>query len=91
MGASRGYNCARIQGEYKVITLQEFYDRLAAHDWSYQYSDDHRHWTKGREEQRALINILNAYKGTAYEKLYNDYRTWFFSSDGDVVKPVRPE
>jgi hypothetical protein len=72
-----------------VITLQEFYDMLAAHDWSYQYSDDHKQWTKGREMQRRLVNIMRG--GGKYEQLYNDYRTWFFSSDGDIVKPVRPE
>ncbi len=74
-----------------MISLQEFYDLLKAHDWSYQYSDDHRHWSRGRDEHQQLQNIVRSYKGTAYEKLYNDYRTWFFSSDGDVVKPVRPE
>ena len=91
MGASRRYIRARIQGEPKVITLQEFYDMLAAHDWSYQYSDDHRQWTKGSDMQRRLTSIAREYKGTAYEKLYNDYRHWFFSADDDIVKPTRPE
>ena len=91
MGASRGNNCARIQGEYKVITLQEYYDLLVKHDWSYQYSDDQRDWGKGRDEHWTLTNIAREYKDAMYEKLYSDYRTWFFSSDGDIVKPGRPE
>ena len=91
MGARVRYYRAGIQGEYQMITLQEFYDLLAAHDWSYQYSDDHRQWTKGSDMQRRLTNIVREYKGTAYEKLYNDYRDWWFSADDDIVKPVRPE
>lgn len=74
-----------------MITLQEFYDLLKTHDWSYQYSDDHRQWTKGRDEEQRLKSIVSQYKGTAYEKLYQEYRHWWFSADDDVVQPQRPE
>ena len=72
-----------------MISLQEFYDMLATHDWSYQYSDDHGQWQKGSDMQKRLVNIMRG--GGKYEQLYKDYRTWFFSSDGDIVKPTRPE
>lgn len=33
----------------------EFAKALNAHDWYYQYSDDHRYWTRGSQERRQLI------------------------------------
>ena len=27
---------------------------LKAHDWSYEFSDDHRVWQRGREERNAI-------------------------------------
>lgn len=37
------------------MTLDKFIEMLGGHDWYYMYSDDHRYWTKGRD-QAALIN-----------------------------------
>lgn len=31
---------------------------LKAHDWYYEYADDHRHWTKGQDERQAIIKII---------------------------------
>ena len=41
------------------MTLEEFEQLLKAHDWTYNYSDDHRVWTKGREQAN---NIAKARK-----------------------------
>ena len=30
---------------------------LLNHDWTYNYSDDHRAWTKGQEERDAIIKL----------------------------------
>ena len=35
-----------------LITLAQL---LARHDWTYEYSDDHSQWCRGRD-QRAAIN-----------------------------------
>ena len=41
------------------MTLEEFEQLLKAHDWTYNDSDDHRVWTKGREQAN---NIAKARK-----------------------------
>lgn len=41
------------------MTLEEFEQLLKAHDWTYNYSDDHRVWTRGREQAN---NIAKARK-----------------------------
>ena len=73
------------------MTLIEFYDLLARHDWSYQYSDDHRHWTKGRDESDVIQRIVkNNNDNPQFRSLYEDYRSWFWDQNGDVVKPGKP-
>ena len=34
-----------------LATLEKL---LKAHDWSYEFSDDHRVWQRGREERSAI-------------------------------------
>ena len=36
------------------MTRQDFADALRRHDWYYAYSDDHRYWTRGRDQAAAL-------------------------------------
>ena len=36
------------------MTRKEFADALRRHDWYYAYSDDHRYWTRGRDQAAAL-------------------------------------
>ena len=45
------------------MTVQEFYDVLKAHDWSFNYSDDHRHWTRGRDQMEHIKHILKNNSG----------------------------
>ena len=74
------------------MTLQEFYDVLKAHDWSFNYSDDHRHWTRGRDQMEHIKHILkNNEDQPLFRNLFEQYREWFFDGSGDVVKPERPE
>lgn len=40
-----------------LSTLKEFSEACRTHDWYYEYSDDHRVWTRGKNE-RASINQL---------------------------------
>lgn len=30
---------------------------LKAHDWFYEYSDDHRVWTRGKDQRRIILNL----------------------------------
>jgi hypothetical protein len=36
------------------MTRKDFADALRRHDWYYAYSDDHRYWTRGRDQAAAL-------------------------------------
>ena len=40
------------------MSLFEFYRLLQRHDWSYNYSDDHRVWQKGMDEANMIQHIL---------------------------------
>ena len=74
------------------MNLQEFYDLLKVHDWSYQYSDDHRHWTRGRDQDNMIQNILQGHsKDPQFRSLYDQYRAWAFDTQGDITKPESPE
>ena len=75
------------------LTLVEFYDLLLRHDWSYQYSDDHRYYTKGEKERRQIQFVMdqNEEYTPVFRELYNRYREWFFDATGDITKPERPE
>jgi hypothetical protein len=41
------------------MDYKQLFDKLCEHDWSFQYSDDHRVWTKG---YRALEELQGAMK-----------------------------
>lgn len=44
------------------MTLDQYIAQLKAHDWFYQYSDDHRVWQAGRdvmEQLRAAQRLLD--------------------------------
>ena len=74
------------------MTIQEFYDLLKAHDWSYQYSDDHRYWQKGRDEANMIDHILRGNSNDPrFRALHDHYRSWAFDTIGDVTKPEKPE
>jgi hypothetical protein len=76
---------------------------LSRHDWTYAYSDDHGVWTRGHAIRGNLITIA-AKGGPEYQKLYNDFEAYVFSSwkkkpDGspdyeagkEAPKPERPK
>ena len=74
------------------MSLAEVYSLLASHDWSYQYSDDHRHWSKGNDESNMIQHILQGNShDPKFRNLYDQYRLWAFDTIGDVTKPEKPE
>ena len=74
------------------MTLQEFYDLLKRHDWTYNYSDDHRVWQKGLDESKMIQHILMGNsKDLRFRKLYDEYQAWAFDVEGDITKPEKPE
>ena len=74
------------------MSLFEFYRLLHIHDWSYNYSDDHRVFQKGQDESNMIRHILDGNsRDEKYRNLYERYREWFWDTSGDVVKPDAPE
>lgn len=58
------------------MTLDEFKSMLENHDWFFTYSDDHRYYTKGRDERNAIYDAFDflTKQGLKQEarELYND-------------------
>ena len=74
------------------MDLQEFYDLLKRHDWSFNYSDDHRQWQRGRDQLNHIQHILKQNEDEPkYRALFDHYREWAFDVLGDVTKPEKPE
>lgn len=74
----RQYSRNCITDDALDIAVEAYTDMLKNHDWYYEYSDDHRYWSKGRNERD---NILWAQKklserGFDPEPLYNQYCPW---------------
>jgi len=71
-----------------IMDIQEFFKLLENHDWYYQYSDDHRAWTKGRNENQRLQSIIQ--EVPLYTKMYlamSDYMFKPLEERKDLVKP----
>lgn len=39
------------------LSEHNYRNALQAHDWFYQYSDDHGVWAKGRSQYKALVEM----------------------------------
>lgn len=64
----------------------DFYDLLAAHDWYYQYSDDHKYWVIGRNRMAAIKNVLKS--NPELQGMYNEFFN-FHNKQGP--EPKKPE
>ena len=53
---------------------RNYYLRLAYADWFYEYSDDHRVYTKGRDEVYALMR--EADKDDVKQRMYDEFSKW---------------
>lgn len=63
----------------------EFFKLLTDHDWTYNYSDDHRAWTKGSKEAQRLQATMQ--EVPLYAKMYKDYSDYVFKSGDSSDKP----
>ena len=39
------------------MNIEQFFKEASQHDWFYDYSDDHRVWREGSDNQQRLYNI----------------------------------
>ena len=75
------------------ITLQDFWHMLNEYDWSFQYSDDHRQWIRGRDQRDEISRVLKFQldKESAYKNLYDAFANWWKDPHVDVTKPGKPK
>lgn len=72
-----------------IITLDKYWEELNAHDWTFEYSDDHRVWLAGTAAKKKLVNNKN--KTEAHAALYNAFHLWALGKDRTLEKPPKPE
>jgi hypothetical protein len=75
------------------ITLRDFWYMLSEYDWSFQYSDDHRQWDRGRRQRDEIGRVLKFQvdKDASYKTLYDKFAVWWKDPHGDVTKPGQPK
>lgn len=59
-------------------SISEYYEALKAHDWFFEWSDDHGVYTRGREENKRLEAIAKE-KGGGYQALWDGFIAHHFS------------
>jgi hypothetical protein len=69
------------------MTIQEFYDDLAKHDWYYSFSDDGRVFKQGEARERQLKSTAAQVRGG--KELFQAFCEWR-KSHGSLPRPVRP-
>ncbi len=71
-------------------SLQEYWDMLNRHDWTYEYSDDHQVWRRGDGNRKKLERIANT--SPEHLALYTNMKKYHFSMPSDnITKPERPK
>ena len=72
--------------------LTEFTNDLKAHDWFYDYSDDHSIWTRGRNERKQLQNVANTLVKTKQASTDQIAELWnTYAPDRFQSKPINFE
>ena len=72
-----------------MTTLAEFdayIAQLNQHDWSHEYSDDHRVWSRGMDSLRKLE--AGAMSNEYFKKALDAYATWY-QRGGAIEKILR--
>jgi hypothetical protein len=61
--------------------MEQYKTALARHDWTFEYSDSHSEWTRGREQRQALHSMAS--------RLDPDYSVWnALAPEGYSIKQV---
>lgn len=71
------------------MEASEFFKLLEKHDWFYQYSDDHRAWTKGSDEARRLQAIIQ--EDPLFTRMYLAYSDYMFKPLDERENLERPQ
>lgn len=68
-----------------MMTLTDYYEALAKHNWYYEYDDAYDVWLRGRMSLGHLIDISDSSK--EHKALYESYVAHIFKG---AVKPKCP-
>lgn len=71
------------------MDASEFFKLLEKHDWFYQYSDDHRAWTKGSDEAKRLQAIIQ--EDPLFTRMYLAYSDYMFKPLDERENLERPQ
>jgi hypothetical protein len=59
-----------------MMTTEEYQSKLKAHDWFYDYSDDHSVWRRGKAERQELWHHAN--ESDEFMQMFCEYRDKMF-------------
>lgn len=65
------------------ITIEEYYRLLKAHDWYYEFSDDHRVWKEGQRKSdylRKVADLKSDLGDNSFSSLLKSFQDWYFAS-----------
>ena len=72
-----------MQEHAELVTLEQL---LVNHDWTYNYSDDHRYWIKGVAQANDIQVQLDVCRvaghGAQARQLYNQYNPFIETDQG---------
>jgi len=71
-----------------MYSFAEFYDMLDAHDWYYQFSDDHRSWLAGQNQMMRIKETIKRQPELA--PLFQQFKNHYDPAGPKAEKPPRP-
>lgn len=72
------------------MKLKEFYEQLEAHDWFYEWSDDHSVWGRGKEDRDRLKEISK--ESREHGVLFTQWHDHMFSGESfECDKQPKPK
>ena len=61
------------------MDISAYFKELEAHDWFYEWSDDHAVWSKGHEEHKRLKAIAN--QSPLHDRAYTAFIAYHSSGE----------
>ncbi|MBD36253.1 MAG: hypothetical protein CL512_05740 [Actinobacteria bacterium] len=76
--------------------LSKFTNLLQAHDWFFDFSDDHRVWTQGRDEKDSLLAMAKALVAQGMDsievaQLWNEFAPSRFGAEPFQFETPKPK
>ena len=69
------------------MNIADFWDLLERHAWTYDMSDDHRQWQRGREQAEHIQRVVKN-SPPEFQELRKAFSDWAWGRS--EIKPERP-